>query len=515
MLTQLRFVILTGVLAGLLGCSPPPRFPETPVDTGATVAPDSALARAIRPQAESHPGMSGVMSLEQGQDAFAARVALARAAEHTLDVQYYIWRPDMTGLLMFEALVDAAERGVAVRLLLDDNNGRDLDPYLAELHEHRNIEVRLFNPFVLRGARLLNFLTDFDRLNRRMHNKSFTVDGQVAIVGGRNIADAYFDATDDVWFVDLDVLAVGPVVRDVVEDFDRYWYSASSYPADHVLADTFAARGNIRLAEQVAAVHARPEAKAYLDAVADSKLLFDLRNRQLQLDWVPVEMVSDDPRKGLGHAHAEEMLPQQLQEVIGEPERDVELVTPYFIPTDAGVAAFADLINDGVSVRVLTNALEATDMSVAHAGYAKFRRSLLEAGVELFEARLQPGGEPQGSGLLGISGSSSSSSLHAKTFAVDGERVFVGSFNFDPRSVNFNTEMGFVIRSPALARKMDDAFATSIPERAYQVTLDDGHLVWLKREDGDTVRLTREPGVSWMRLAWVRFVSWLPVEGLL
>ncbi|MGE4335995.1 MAG: phospholipase D family protein [Pigmentiphaga sp.] len=514
-----RGLVVLACASLLMACGPPPRPPGLDQPAVERSLPSGgALADALRPQIEAHPGLSGIYALADGRDAFAARVALARAAQHALDVQYYIWRPDMTGALMFEALLEAASRGVRVRLLLDDNNGRDIDVWLAELDSHPNIEVRLFNPFVLRAARVLNFLTDFDRLNRRMHNKSFTVDAQATIVGGRNIADAYFDAAPDILFADLDVLAVGPVVVDVARDFDRYWKSESAYPASIVLPETLVEGGTASLAQRILKVREDPEAQQYLQVVAGSKLLFDLREGALPLDWAPVEMVSDDPAKGLGMAEPEALLPNQLNEIIGEPQHDVELVSPYFIPTEAGVAAFADLVKKGVRVRVLTNSLEATDISVAHAGYSKYRQPLLRAGVELFETRLQSRPDSRHGGALGLSGSSGSSSLHAKTFAVDGERVFVGSFNFDPRSVNYNTEMGFVIHSRELAYQIDQAFDIAVPQRAYRLLLDeDGRLIWEKREDeGEGVRrFTSEPGTSIWRRIWVQFLSWLPIEGFL
>ena len=197
---------------------------------------DSPLGKAALPMVQAHPGKSGVFALADGRDAFAARVLLADASECSLDVQYYIWNGDKTGTLLFEALRRAADRGVRVRLLLDDNNIAGLDTVLAALNSHPNIEVRLFNPFMHRRWRVLSFLTDFRRLNRRMHNKSFIVDRQACIIGGRNVGDEYFDAGQGLSFVDLDVLAIGTVVEDVSVDFERYWTSESSYPAERVLA---------------------------------------------------------------------------------------------------------------------------------------------------------------------------------------------------------------------------------------------------------------------------------------
>lgn len=500
----------------LVGCGPPPRPADPPLPGIPSPVPATHLAQVLAPLIDAHPGHSGVLPLYGGREAFAARIALARVAEKTLDVQYYIWRPDLTGILMFEALLEAADRGVQVRLLLDDNNWRDIDPYLMELDAHPNIQVRLFNPFVLRGARVINFLTDFDRLNRRMHNKSFTVDGMATIVGGRNIADAYFDATEEILFADLDVLAVGPVVADVADDFQAYWRSESSYPASVVLADNFASRGNISLRERIAQVRADEAAREYVDAVQQTKAELDLPSIAPLLDWSEVVMVSDDPAKGLDQAERGDMLPQQLFDVLGKPQQVVDLVSPYFVPTAAGLAAFESMVRNGVRIRVLTNALEATDITAVHAGYSRYRKPLLEAGVELYETRLQASPPGGGSAMFGLSGSSNSTSLHAKTFAVDGERVFIGSFNFDPRSANYNTEMGFVISSPALARQIDQTFDEEVPELAYRLGLNEaGEVIWEKRENGEVKRYTTEPGTSSWRRGWVKFLSWLPIEGLL
>ena len=262
--------------------------------------------------------MCGVYALPDGREAFAARMLLIQAAQRSLDVQYYIWRHDMSGMLLFDALLSAAERGVRVRLLLDDNNTEGLDEILSALDSHPNIEVRLFNPFVVRHHRWLGYLTDFSRLNRRMHNKSFTADSQVTILGGRNVGDEYFDATTDVAFVDLDVMAVGPVVADVSRDFDRYWGSASSFPVDRLLAPVLgAALDEVTL--EVARIRSEPASIAYLTAVRAMTFVRDLGEGRLSLEWAATRMVSDDPAKGLGRSALEAALPAKLKSIFGEP----------------------------------------------------------------------------------------------------------------------------------------------------------------------------------------------------
>ncbi len=455
-----------------------------------------------------HEDTRGVFALPEGLDAFAARVLLAGAAEHALDAQYYIWDHDMSGALLFEALHRAADRGVRGRLLLDDNNTVGLDPTIAALDAHPNIEIRLFNPFKIRRWRVLDYVIDFARLNRRMHNKSFTADGQATIVGGRNIGDEYFGAGQEFSFVDLDVLAVGPVVEDVTRDFERYWASGSAVPAARVVARA-AETAIADISAAARRVEHDPVGVKYIQVLARCPFVRDLVEGNLRLEWATVHMVSDDPAKGLGRAKDAELLWSRLKQIIKTPMRELLLVSPYFVPGAEGVRELSALAQAGMKITLLTNALEATDVPAVHAGYAKRRKPLLAAGIRLFELKRSAGGRSaKGSGLMG----SSSSSLHAKTFAVDRSRVFVGSFNFDPRSARLNTEMGFVIDSPALAEAIADAFARRAPERAYKVELSDsGALQWLT----DGQRFDQEPGTGIAKRLEVAALALLPIEWLL
>jgi putative cardiolipin synthase len=346
-----------------------------------------------------------------------------------------------------------------------------------------------------------------------MHNKSFTADSQATIVGGRNIGDEYFGAGDGVLFADLDVIAVGPVVTEVSSDFDRYWASESSYPVGLLLpaADP---EQLTRLATSASLVERSPAAASYVQAIRESNFIGQMLEGSLTFQWSPTRLVSDDPAKGLGRAEPEALLPFQLHEIIGVPRSDVELVSPYFVPTQAGVEAFVALAQMGVKVRILTNSLDATDVAAVHSGYAKHRRALLEAGIELYEMRrLNPEMDKRKrTGPFGSSGSS----LHAKTFAVDRQRVFVGSFNFDPRSVNLNTELGLIIDNPVLAGQIDDMFNSDIARTAYEVRLtDDGTLYWIEQVGGQDVYHAREPGTTvWQRLG-VSVLALLPIDWLL
>ncbi len=513
---------LAGAAVLLVGCGALPSLEGRSASQAMEDTQHTRLGRAVQPQADDHPGLSGIATLANGRDAFATRALLARIAERSLDVQYYIWRDDMAGQLLFDTLRQAADRGVRVRLLLDDNGTAGLDETLAALDAHPHIEVRLFNPFVQRRWRMLGFVTDFDRANRRMHNKSFTVDNQATVVGGRNVGNEYFGAEAEALFVDLDLLAVGPVVREVSRDFDRYWASDSSYALASVLSLPESRAYTAPAAS--AAAHTAPGARAYLEAVAGSPFVQELLTGQLVLHWAPVTLVSDDPAKGLGRATDENLLMGQMMGLLQSPTRELQLISPYFVPTARGTEIFSALARRGVQVSVLTNALEATDVPAVHAGYAKRRKPLLEAGVRLYEMKRSQAdattskgsGDEHGLGL-GLS-SSSSSSLHAKTFAVDGQQLFVGSFNFDPRSARLNTEMGFVVHSPLLAGQMAAQFQAVIPARAYTLQLGpQGQLQWQDPHPaaGAAAVLEQEPGAGFWRRLMVRVMSWLPIEGLL
>ncbi len=507
--------LVLATLLSLTGCSPLPplegrsqtqHLPEAQ-------AKDTALGEMVSPLVAQHDGISGFHLLRNARDAFAARLLLAESAEQTLDVQYYIWHDDITGSLLYRALLDAADRGVRVRMLLDDTNTIGLDDKLAALDAHPNIEVRLFNPFVIRSPRFVGFITDFSRANRRMHNKSFTVDNQATIIGGRNIGDEYFGAATDVTFSDLDVLAIGPVVQEVSSDFDLYWASRSSYPASRLI-DSVGREGTARLDHQLSQLLEEPEARGYLAALEESELVQRLQDGRLALVWAEARMVSDDPAKGLGEVGDEALLTGRIRGLLGRPQDEVYLVSPYFVPVERGTRLFTELEARGVDVTILTNALEATDVAAVHAGYAKHRRELLESGVRLFELKRLPGapGRSQAAGPFGSKGAS----LHAKTFAVDGERLFVGSFNFDPRSAKLNTELGFVIESPEFAEEMAEFFRTSVIDNAYEVRLDEeGGMYWLEQAAEGTRRHDSEPNVGLLRRAWVNVLSVLPIDWML
>ena len=513
-------VIAAAAVAGLAGgCAtlPPPagRLPSLAfTDTAQT-----PLGQAVAPLVADHPGLSGIVPFDEPHDAFAARVLLARAAARSLDAQYYIWHGDAVGTLLWQALWHAAQRGVRVRLLLDDLGTMPSDAVLLAIDSHPNIEVRMFNPARLRSLRLLGILADIGRLNKRMHNKAFIADGEVAIVGGRNIGDEYYGANEGANFADLDVAVIGPVVKEVSSEFDLYWNHAGAVPVANL------SRQNTT-PEQYAAMRAKlaapcsTEAADYLQDLRNSEFARDLRHRTVTFFWGRATIVQDHPDKVLtSSSRTATHLAPQLRALTDRTQRELFLVSPYFVPGKKGVDLLADVRQRGVRVVVLTNSLAATDGVPVHSGYQRYRRPLIEAGVELYEIKptATAGRERRSTGLFGSrgAGGSSGSSLHAKTFAFDRRIGFIGSYNLDPRSSRLNTEMGVLFDCPALARQIPETVERDLDRAAYRVGLEDRRLVWTTREDGRQARYTSEPQASLWKRIKSTVLSWLPIEGLL
>jgi putative cardiolipin synthase len=491
---------------------PPDALPPPPADT-----PDSRIGRAIAGLEAEHPGLSGILLLPDSRGSYAARVKLIRAADVCLDVQYYIWRDDVSGRLLLDELRQAADRGVTVRLLLDDNGIAKLDDELAALNTHPNVEVRLFNPFTIRRPKVLGYLLDFSRLNRRMHNKSLTADNQMTIIGGRNIGDMYFGAGDQPEFADLDILAIGAIVPELAADFSRYWISASSYPS-HLILPEPASGALDRLTDKAQAL-LRTDilAQDYAIAVDDMSYADPLTHGATAYEWVPVTMLSDDPAKALGRQPLSHNPLGRIGDIIGQSQSRMGLVSAYFVPSRAGADLFVAMAARGVQLDVLTNALASTDVAVVHAGYARYRRRLLKAGVRLWEMKGENTAFPaKRSGVLGSLPRSSRTSLHAKTFTCDDARLFVGSFNFDPRSMHLNTELGFLMESPALAQRLQQIFGDPLRERAYEVQLaPDESLIWIEAGQNGSLVHTHDPETSVWRRLQVHMWQLMPIEWLL
>jgi putative cardiolipin synthase len=515
MMTVLKVVAALVAIAAIALVALCLAFPVPDVSARAPVVlptpgPGATLARAATAGAPEAAGLSGVLPLRDGTDALASRLALIAAAETSIEAQYYIWHDDLSGVLLLDALRDAAARGVEVRLLLDDNGVPGLDGHLSALDALSGFEVRLFNPSTVRRPKMLGYAFDFFRMNRRMHNKSMIVDGTVAVIGGRNIGDDYFQIGTE-FYLDMDVLGTGAVVAETRDIFAAYWDARSVHALDTVVARD----GPLTAFEaRVAEVMADPALATLLPDLVSSA--GRLTEGAVPLEWTRVQVVADDPVKGEGIADVDDLMITRLTAILDGVERRLDLVSAYFIPGDRGTRTFTALAGAGREVRILTNALDTTDVLLVHAGYTKYRRALLEGEVDLYEMRLRGGavpGLPPRAGPFGLAGAS----LHAKTFAIDDARIFIGSFNFDPRSALLNCEMGFLIDSPRLAQTLSAGFDTAIPEISYRPGLTpDGDMVWTAAGPaGETVVYQKEPGATWLQQTMLAVIGLLPVEWML
>ncbi|WP_374439457.1 phospholipase D family protein [Pseudomonas panipatensis] len=503
-----RLLLLALLLLG--GCASAPM----PTPSHALPARGTPLGDAVQQLTMAHPGASGFRLLPSSSDAFLARAELIRAAQRSLDIQYYIVHDGITTRALVRELLRAADRGVRVRVLIDDTSSDGWDYEIGTLAAHPNIQVRLFNPLHLGRStgitRNLGRLFNLAEQHRRMHNKLWLADDSVAIVGGRNLGDEYFGANAAMNFRDLDLLSAGPVAHELGQSFDQYWNSAISRPIQDYLWDApdadELARARRRLEHYLEKSKVRHS--AYLERLRQRSLTSNLSTWLDDLVWAPGRAVWDNPLKVLdgGEAKPQQQLSSQLAPLFNQVSQELILVSAYFVPTSSGVDYLTERTRKGVSVRLLTNSLEATDVPAVHAGYAPYRMVLLEHGVKLYELRAQP--DQRLAGAPWMVRGSSSASLHSKAIIFDQRQVFVGSFNFDPRSILWNTEVGVIVDSPELAmqaRKL--ALAGMSPSVSYQVRIDHSgsqpRLFWTDERNGHVHVLRHEPGSLWRRFsAW-------------
>jgi putative cardiolipin synthase len=495
-----------------------PDYVREPSMTISAQANDPLAAYATRLSA-GHGKDSGLRLLNDSVDALLARIALADRATRSIDVQYYLFHSDSTGQLVAEHLLAAADRGVRVRVLLDDLHKIGKDDVLRALDGHPHIEIRLFNPFHERKSSLWSmgkqFAGDFSRLNRRMHNKAFIADGALAIVGGRNIGDEYFDASGLSNFRDLDVLTIGPVVAEISQMFDSFWNSAPAVPIAAFRHDptdaTELASIRASLAKNAREIGQTPYAENVVTRAGDLK-------REEGPDhwaWGEAAFLTDDPGKVDPELDRRDLhLAPRIKEWLDGAKHRILLISPYFVPGDKGVAYLAQKRAEGIEVAVLTNSLASTDAGNVYAAYASYRPKLLAAGVELYELKPDAAHAYEDRRSLG----SSSSSLHAKAIVVDDNRAFIGSMNLDPRSGNYNTEDGVIVTSVAVAKALSDLFAlATTPAVTYRVRLKEGtkSVYWETTENGETVLYDKAPRTSAWRRAKAGMTRALPIEGLL
>ena len=470
------------------------------------------LDGAIAPLTAAEAGKSGLEMIPDSIDAFAARTLTARAAGRSLDLMYYIWEYDLTGRLLAAEVLAAADRGVRVRVIIDDATTHgNVIPYLS-LASHPNIDVRLFNPTQARDNALrrgFEMAARFFTTTRRMHNKAWVADGRLAIVGGRNIGDDYFDASESSNFSDLDVVMLGPAVQETETIFDRFWNSRVVLPIEAIAGTR---KPNLdQMRAQLAATAGSAEAAPYLRRVDDRVSAAAMVSEIGGLHWTDTaEVLSDPPEKALDEQR-ENWLLATLAPVMQSAERYLEITSPYFVPGDPGERFLLDLARRGVDVSVLTNGLAATDpFPLAFSHYAGYRAPLLAGGIHIYE--LAPQLKPVDTSLFG----SGTLGLHAKNFSVDDRSGFIGSFNFDPRSAALNTEMGVLFDQPDLVAEMRELFARkTAPGASFSLTLDDGALAWNGEKDGTTTVFDRDPETGPFRRGLTWLLGWLPVQSQL
>ena len=478
------------------------------------------LVSAISEQNNIHPDLSGYHPIVTGANAFAARSILTEMATRNIDVQYYIWHDDQAGHLLLKDLWKAAERGVIVRLLLDDfNSNAKLDQQLLRFASHPNIAVRIINPLMHRKFQMLNFVTGLPRINRRMHNKSMIFDKQITIIGGRNIGNEYLSNDQNSQFADLDVLLIGKVVADIDNSFTSYWSAPIAFDIETLVTLDKGATSDFLAGldklDEDDKNNSRSSLAVYKTAIADSSIDTDLVNKRVPFRWTDMQFLSDDVGKLTKSVPANTNLVHQLRTLLGSPSKKLTIISSYFVPTKDGVSTLVQLADSGVDIKILTNSFDATDVTAVHSGYSQWRPALLRAGIKIYELKSTASEEKRGNKLWKAR-NQSSTSLHTKTFAIDDHQVFIGSYNVDPRSANINTEMGVIINDDELARQLHQALSDNLLSQAYEVKLmDNDQLQWHTVENEEKVIYNSEPRVGMSDHIWLTIMSWLPIDWLL
>jgi len=471
-------------------------------DTG-----DTYLGKRATPLVAAHPNdHSGFRPMVDGTDALAMRLFMARKAERSIDAQYYLLKNDMVGRAFLHVLMQAADRGVRVRLLLDDMFTKGYDAGMAAMSEKPNFEIRVFNPFQrseLTERSVAGTVKDFNRINRRMHNKTFTVDNQVTIIGGRNMADEYFGVNLTAKFHDDDVLAIGPIVQDVSDTFDLYWNHKTALPAPAFVKKVDDPKAQCDAMRDAFAATMRDAANSKYAEAVRAKISGFLVNEEDTFRWAPYQLVVDSPDKGIPSlAKGADSITTPLLESIRKAKEKLIVISPYFVPDKKEIEGFAKLQQKGIEVSIITNSLAANNMFMVHGGYAPVRKPLLKAGVKIYEVRADsdvPGSEH-------VDASKARTTLHTKEFVVDNQELFIGSFNFDPRSINLNTECGVIIRDQTLAEDFARAVSEKLPTQTFEVFLNEkGKLRWRTMDNGKPTICTKEPQASFSQ----RMLGWL------
>jgi len=517
------------VLITLLpGCAT--RLPASHYPRDATYAledtSDTHLGRAYEQAAKRHLGESGFHILSTGPEALMMRIALVEASQRSLDMQYFSTREDTTGKLLLEAVTRAADRGVRVRMLLDDWELEDFEAGAVSLNTHPNIEIRVFNPYSTQDesffAHIGNVFSDMDQFTKRMHNKAIIADNQVSIMGGRNLGDEYFEASKDMDFRDIDVFASGPITRQISNNFDTYWNSDESFPISVI---------NLPPPDAATIKKLHDDMKQHWNAMIKSPvgkrlnrmpLPREVKGGTVPLVWARAELAADNPGKIDQQDGTTISVPAiAINQMARGARHELIIFTPYFVPLDAGVEWLNALVVRGIAVRIVTNSLASTDMVPAQAGYGNYREALVKGGVELYEIKSS---QPKPS-IKSMFKPSSQNGLHAKIYMVDRRDLAIGSFNFDPRSTHLNTEQMLIIHSPVLCAEIVKVFKeVTSPASSYRIILantvpvsdqpiiQEGSLAWMTEENGKTVYYDFNPHAGFWRNITDSLFSILPID---
>ena len=510
-------VIISLSLAAISGCtSVPPNINQTESYAYSDTQ-DTELAITADGHLQQHPDEDAFMLLQDGVDAFVARALLAKHAERSIDAQYYAFQNDRIAKLFTVLLWEAAERGVRVRLLVDDMYMEGRDKGIIAFDSHPNIEVRIFNPFNRTFNRMTQMLYGLGTVTRRMHNKSFTVDNAMTIVGGRNIGDEYYNAAAEAAFADLDVIAIGKVVKDVSSVFDLYWNSASAYPATTLISKRPSEEEKKTLIDNLLAYSEQQKDSPYMRELLTSPLYKDIQNQKEVFYPGDAVVLADHPDKIINPRSEKSLhLTPKLEPYFDAIKHELLIVSPYFVPGKEGVEFLSGIAERGVRVRILTNSLASNDIYYVHAGYSKYRKALLRNGIEIFELNKKLSENTDRSTVSGFI----EASLHAKTFLLDGDRIFIGSLNLDPRSFNENTEIGLVIDNRDITSQVKQQIGGNLEQVAYRLELtehDDSSesLRWHGYDNGQRVTYDVDPHTTFWERFGAGLLRLLPIESQL
>ncbi|MGB8483857.1 MAG: phospholipase D family protein [Acinetobacter bohemicus] len=463
-------------------------------------------------------GLTAYLALDDAFSSIASRLHLINKAKYNIDLQYYIWENDSIGHLMLAELLKAADRGVKVRLLIDDQNGTKLDATLKQLAAHPNFEIKLFNPYKFRKLRVIDYAFRLKHINHRMHNKLIIADGAIAVTGGRNISREYFDASDNFQFTDMDILFYGTAVQHANDVFHEFWNDNLSYSVPQLLGNGNQEQlAKLRQYYELTALQ-KDQLKKRIE-LAEKQINKHLKDRPI--NWAKAHFIADSPNKIRGEATHDQLIYSQMLNIMGEPKQHLELVSAYFVPTRKGTDYLVNLSKNDVRIRILTNSFLANDIAVVHAFYQKYRHDLLQNGIKLYEFKpyiernKRTWYEVVTGNVIPAKGKNTSS-LHAKFFDIDGI-VFIGSFNFDPRSANLNSEVGLVVESDVLQKYISKSLDQYLPQIAYELKLNkQGEIIWLdQHKDGSIVEYKHDPETTKFQRFAMQAVSYLPIEWMM